>query len=235
MLDFVGIGAQKAGTTWLYAMLSLHPGLRFPAGKEVHYWDAQLARGLPWYHSLFPTTPGQLNGEITPAYAILPTLTIAQVKQAFPELRLFYIMRNPIHRAWSSALMALGRAEMTLPEASDEWFIDHFLSAGSLARGNYAACLQNWWQFFAKEQLLVLFYEQIQDDPEGLLVSCLDHLGLNHEDYFESIRPQIDTRVFAGLGHTIRPSLLPALREIYHPVVENLSMVLNKDMSHWKT
>jgi hypothetical protein len=32
MLDFLGIGAQKAGTTWLYERLSQHPAVRFPAG-----------------------------------------------------------------------------------------------------------------------------------------------------------------------------------------------------------
>lgn len=39
MLDFLGIGAQKAGTTWLYEKLRLHPDIAFPAGKEVHFWD----------------------------------------------------------------------------------------------------------------------------------------------------------------------------------------------------
>ncbi|MDX1784528.1 MAG: sulfotransferase [Roseovarius sp.] len=35
---FLGIGAMKAGTTWLYAMLDRHPQLHFCPEKEVHYF-----------------------------------------------------------------------------------------------------------------------------------------------------------------------------------------------------
>jgi hypothetical protein len=36
---FVGIGAQKAGTTWLYDQLALHPQVALPDCKEVHFFD----------------------------------------------------------------------------------------------------------------------------------------------------------------------------------------------------
>jgi hypothetical protein len=36
---FLGIGAQKAGTTWLHAVLSAHRNLWLPHVKEVHYFD----------------------------------------------------------------------------------------------------------------------------------------------------------------------------------------------------
>ena len=234
MLHFIGIGAQKAGTTWLYEMLSRHPGIAFPAGKEVHFWDAHFERGLPWYDACFPDSAARLNGEITPAYAMLPSERIALIKQAYPELRLFYILRNPIQRAWSSALMALGRAEMTLEEASDQWFIDHSLSAGSLARGDYADCLQNWREHFSADQILILYYEQIRLDPAALLCTCLAHLGLEHGIFLDEVREQMSGRVFAGAGHALRPTLLPILREIYYPQIERLSLLLNKDLSHWK-
>jgi hypothetical protein len=59
-----------------------------------------------------------------------------QVHARFPDARLIYLIRNPIERAWSSALMALRGAEFAFDEASDAWFIDHFHSRGSLSRGN---------------------------------------------------------------------------------------------------
>ena len=34
-----GIGATKAGTTWLYRYLHDHPQCAMPAVKEAHYWD----------------------------------------------------------------------------------------------------------------------------------------------------------------------------------------------------
>ena len=46
--DFLGVGAQKAGTTWLYRNLQAHPEIWMPPIKELHYFDekAQLEGGL---------------------------------------------------------------------------------------------------------------------------------------------------------------------------------------------
>lgn len=41
MPDFIGIGAQKAGTTWLYDMLAQNPSIWLPPLKELHYFDRQ--------------------------------------------------------------------------------------------------------------------------------------------------------------------------------------------------
>ena len=37
--DFIGIGAQKAGTTWLHRNLQAHPGIWMPKEKEIHCFD----------------------------------------------------------------------------------------------------------------------------------------------------------------------------------------------------
>jgi hypothetical protein len=136
MIDFLGIGAQKAGTTWIYQHLSRHPDIRFPAGKEVHFWDCCRANGVEWWTGLFADGhPRRKQGEITPAYATLDEATIREIAALLPSLRVFYSLRNPMARAWSSALMVLERAEMTIDDASHPWFLDHFKSAGSRRRG----------------------------------------------------------------------------------------------------
>jgi hypothetical protein len=233
MLSFLGIGAQKAGTTWLYEMLRRHPGLAFPAGKEVHFWDANRHLGLEWYRAQFADSDGRKVGEITPAYAILPLDTIQEIYRFNPALRLLYIIRDPIQRAWSAALMAVGRAEMREEEASDQWFIDHFRSAGSMQRGDYEQCLRNWRRVFPTEQLLVVRYETIEEDPLGLLRACCRHLQVD-EGWFQQAPPgRLRERVFAGHGTPIRPSLLPVLREIYRPKVQSLAAYLGADLSSW--
>ena len=45
--DFLGIGAQKAGTTWLARSLARHPAIHIPARKEIHYFDRSLAYPTP--------------------------------------------------------------------------------------------------------------------------------------------------------------------------------------------
>lgn len=216
MLDFLGIGAQKAGTTWLYEMLKLHTQVRFPdIGKEVHFWDAHYSKGIGWYKALFDKGDQWKHGEITPAYAILPRERIRELYSLYPKVRIFYIVRDPMERAWSSALMALARAEMQLEEASDQWFIDHFHSQGSLMRGDYEVCLRNWLSVYPQEQLMVLRYEDIAARPRELLFELAHHIGLDTETYRSLEDGVLHRKVFSGGGVPIRESLKPVLEEIY--------------------
>jgi len=238
MLNFLGIGAQKAGTTWLYEMLSLNPAIDFPAEKEVHFWNAQQGEGIAWYDSLFKNgKPEHIQGEITPAYALLNLDDIKKIHAHYPHLRLIYIIRNPIERAWSSALMALGRAEMLISEASDQWFIDHFNSKGSLQRGDYENCIRKWRRVYDSEQLLILRYEEIKNSPRDLLVKCCEHLGVKSDSYL-AMNDEIFQKRVVPEGtqisqYVLRPSLRPVLQEIYREKIARLSDYLAQDFSNW--
>lgn len=49
--QFLIIGAQKAGTTWLFKNLESHPEIWLPPEKELHFFD--LPPGMPLYWLLF--------------------------------------------------------------------------------------------------------------------------------------------------------------------------------------
>ena len=230
MLNFLGIGAQKAGTTWLYEMLNHHTDISFPAGKEVHFWNRQ-QQEVDWYKSLFINT--KVAGDITPAYSFLTIKVIKQIYFHYPEIKLIYIIRNPIHRAWSSALMALSRAEMTIEEASDQWFIDHFNSQGSLQRGDYETCIKNWLHVFPNQQLLILHFEEITTNPQQLLIRCCQHLNIDPTIYLSIENNIFQEKVFAGNGQTLRPSLYPFLFQIYESKIIKLEKYLQQDFSDW--
>jgi Sulfotransferase domain len=232
-IGFLGIGAQKAGTTWLYSQLKQHPEIDFPLGKEVHFWNKpHRPDQVEAYLKKF-SHDHRRQGEITPAYAMLPLPIIETIHRCNPDLQLIYMIRNPIDRAWSSALMALGRAELAIHEASDQWFIDHFRSAGSLARGDYEGCLRTWRQVFAPEQALVLRFEDINEAPERLLNECFRFLCVEQIEN-EMLREWgCRDRVFAGPRHAIRPSLLAVLRELYQTRIESLAAYLDQDLGAW--
>ncbi len=232
MLDFLGIGAQKTGTTWLYEMLRQHPQLSFPGGKEMHFWNAHRSLGVDWYLSHF-NDAGKKNGEITPAYAMLPIETIQEIRTINPNLRLTYTLRNPIERAWSSARMALNRAEMEPDEASDQWFMDHFNSRGSLGRGDYERCIRNWRSVFGEEQLQILRYEDIVNRPRTLLQSCCRHFCIDANWANELPEETISKQVFVGNKSPIRPSLLKFLLHLYQPRVDSLAEYLHLDLNSW--
>ena len=52
--DFLGIGAQKAGTTWLSQMLGQHPQIWTPPFKEVQFFNHRFVeehrQWLPWHY-----------------------------------------------------------------------------------------------------------------------------------------------------------------------------------------
>lgn len=234
LIDFIGIGAQKAATTWLYEKLRLHPKVAFPAGKEIHFWDLNYCRGLEWYRSRFDTRKicGTRFGEITPAYAILAPDKIRECYKNVPNIKLIYLLRNPMERAWSSAKMALARAEMEISEASNQWFIDHFKSRGSMMRGDYEQCLRSWLSVYPEQQLLLCYYEDLKAEPEALLRRCFRHIGVEDDNYDWSV--DLKSKVFASQDYPLPDHLRLELQRIYLPKIASLERYLGKDLSGWQ-
>jgi hypothetical protein len=231
MLKFICIGAQKSGTTWLYHQLSQIEQVRFPGGKEIHYWNARYRHEpLSWYQALFSRDERLIEGDITPAYATLDIDTIRRVHRHYPAIKILFILRNPIERAWSSALMAMQRAELELDEVSDQWFVDHFNSRGSRARGAYEATLRRWRDVFGEGAVSVLMYDDIKTRPFEVMAGVCEFLQLPLP---AAKLEKANERVFAGPGFTIRPGLIPILTDLYRNDIHSLSDYLNKDLSHW--
>jgi hypothetical protein len=237
-IQFIGIGAQKCGTTWLYEHLLEHPQLQFPAGKETHFWDQSRPKGVSidlWLDQFRGARRNAKVGEITPAYSFLEEERIKEMFGVAPHLRLFLSVRNPMGRAWSHALMALGRAEMLIHEASDQWFLDHFHSEGSRSRGDYPRCINTWRSVFPPSSLQIIVFDDICNAPRKVLTDLATHLGVDGSFYDSVPQAKLELAVFQGPGDPIRPSLLPYLRELYEPVIMELSDMIDRDLSHWLT
>jgi hypothetical protein len=248
-VDFLGIGAQKGGTTWLYHQLARHPQIAFPRGKEVHYWDTGGPRSADeWVRLLEPPTRNSMSGrpirtgEITPAYATLGVDTIAAIRARCPGIRVFISLRNPIERAWSAALMGLARAQMLEHEASDQWFLDHVRSAASRARGDYVGCLERWWSVFPREQLLIVFQDDISARPADVLRSLAAHLDIDASAFAALPAAEIAEIVVPGLGADVtpetppplRPSLVQPLLDLYAADIERLERLTGRDLRAWR-
>jgi len=231
MLKFMCIGAQKSGTTWLYRSLACHPSVYFPGGKEVHFWNARYSvDGIDWYRDLFNEESCMCGGDITPAYATLNKEMVAEIKKHYPELRVIFILRNPIERAWSSALMALERAELEIDEVSDQWFMDHFNSRGSLLRGDYTATLNTWLTSFCSSRIKIILYEDIEKKPGEVLDACYSFIGVGP---FVHDEIKIAEKVFKGNGAPLRRTLYAPLVKVYKEKIIELSELLNVDLKDW--
>ena len=123
--NFLGIGAQKAGTTWLYKNLRKHPQLYLPETKEIHYFDWYFYKSIKWYCKYFKSAKKtQITGEINPCYSVLSERKIKLIHKINPKLKIILLLRNPIERAWSQAVMNLvktKKANIFLQKLPHKW------------------------------------------------------------------------------------------------------------------
>jgi hypothetical protein len=218
MLKFLGIGAQKAGTTWLYENLRKHPDIYFPAGKEIHFWDNDEAVKNPEnYVSLF-NQKEMFGGDITPAYSILEKERISLIYERFPNLKIIFMVRDPRERAWSSAKMAMARAELRGHEVSDQWFIDHFLSRGSKLRGDYIRTIKNWSYFFKRESICVVDFEKLKESPFEVIYAVLSHISedlVSNSESLKACQENCTAQIFLGQAMDPSPTLQSFLNDLY--------------------
>ena len=197
--QFLGIGAQKAGTTWLHSNLARHPQLFLPAAKELHWFDWNWHRSPAAYAHWFRDAGTRMRGEITPAYAILPAAQIAMATQLMPQVRLIFLLRDPIERAWSQAQMNLvrhgGRAAESIADA--EWR-EHLSSHAVIERSRYCATLDRWGRQVPTSRILTAFFEEISVDPGALLRRTCAFLGV--DPHHEALRTAAGGVVNAGAG-----------------------------------
>jgi hypothetical protein len=231
--DFLGIGAQKSGTTWLYENLRCHPDLFLPDKKELHYFDRRFHRSLRSYARHFEAGAGKVRGEITPSYAALAPSRIRYIRAIMPQARLIFLMRNPIDRAWSQALMnVLTRANRAFDDVGDEEFLAHLRHERSIIRGDYNRILERWLAVFPKEQLLVGFFEDVRERPKELLTEVFNHIGVSPDvDWTAFPCNQV---VYSGVGIPLPDRFRAALEQIYDPEIELLVQQFGPRIAHWR-
>lgn len=187
--DFIGIGAQKAATTWLFQCLKMHPDVYFPRGKEIHFWDRrdQNNRPIEEYEDIFSSQQidhiGGKLGDITPAYMLISDDRIAEIKQLAPDVRLILVARNPVERAISAVLQVL-RGQGVDPIQCESKHIDSLLFSNYITEcGLYGKHLQRWLRVFSTEQVHVMLNDDIGADPRGTMKQIARHVGVEPDVY----------------------------------------------------
>ncbi len=231
--QFLGIGAPKAGTTWLHHNLAAHPNLYLPDRKELHFFTGHQYRGVRWYARQFSAAGDRMPGEITPGYATLPAAEIAGIRRLLPDARLLLLVRNPVDRAWSHAVMKLARETgRAIDEVPDAEYIAHFRGEHSMQRGDYRRMISTWTSVFPSERLWVWSFDDIINNPQRLLTSAFRHLGVDEVTDWSGFpyAQVIDRGVHGGTdvfdkspGPDIPERLRPALEDLLLPQIEQLA------------
>jgi hypothetical protein len=176
-MDFIGVGAQKAGTSWIYACLYDHPELCLPF-KEIHFFSREryVTKGLDWYRNRFDTCkPGQLRGEYSTSYMYTPEAAV-RIKKDFPNVKIIMSLRNPVDRAYSHYINSIKAGEIEEHISFEEFCNDR---ADALGQGMYYEQVKRYVDLFPREQLHICFYEDIEKDPLIFIQSIYRFLGVD--------------------------------------------------------
>ena len=227
---FVGLGAQKAGTSWWNALIHEHPLVHRAGGqpKELHFFDRaweepveEADLRLYWQH--FPRPEGGVAGEWTPGY-LIDFWTPELIARAAPEARILVLLRDPVERL---------RSGITHQLATSRTPLTHRDIQGAFQRGLYAPQLRRVLAAFPAEQVLIGQYEACRADPAAELARTIEFLGLPP---FEPSAGALEGAVNPTTSRKFEPSpaLRRALLEGYAPDLEQLSEIIpGLDLSRW--
>ena len=173
--DFIGVGTQRSGTTWMQRLLMDHPRIHLPRDrrKEQHFFDwfgktAMTDADIRRYHEAFPRPPGDIAGEWTPRY-MRDIWTPRLIPRAAPEARILVIFRDPVERYRSGVLHTLSRR----PGRNAT-----YLATDAVERGRYALHLKRVFDYFDRDQVLILQFERGLAEPLEHYHRTLEFIGL---------------------------------------------------------
>ncbi|MDA0729311.1 MAG: sulfotransferase [Bacteroidetes bacterium] len=247
-IDFVIVGAQKAGTSVLHAFLTQHPQISMPVKKEMHYFNrtSSLDFSLPlWrdrkrllFHNAFPgfPEPSMIYGEATPHYMTWD-VALDRIHTYNPNIRVVAVLRNPIARAFSHWNMEWQRG---LVQTDFETAIKQELSTlqqthealdkvySFVQRGLYAHQVERLWRKFGRANVHIIKHANLLHHHEKTLRDLHSFLGVSHH----GTKAQ---KVHERSYHTgLREETRQALLRLYHKDIERIESMLGWDCSDWR-
>jgi hypothetical protein len=205
--DFLCVGAQKGGTSWLYQQLERHPDFWMPPVTELHYLDS-LNRtrrfypprcrdqrdasfldsmknlsalsyiNLENYGRLFEYKGSLVSGDISPAYSTLSDEIIQRVVNSFPDLNVIFLAGDPVERASSQLSMGIRLGMISPFDPTDaDEVIRNLLNPGVLLRSHPSKIVARWRRYVRPDLFRIYFFDDLKKNPAELRRSILSFLG----------------------------------------------------------
>lgn len=194
-ITFLCVGTQKGGTTSLHDILVQHPEICLPYNKETKFFieDYRFNEGLEFYLSFFRNCAREdsLWGEVDPDYMYFKKAVKRIYTTLGSDIKLIFIFRNPVERAYSHYLMSLGRGIEDRPfeetialerkriEQGD--FYRHHFSY--FERGFYFKQVSEFLKYFPKENMFFMVFEKFIAEKESVMKELLKFIGVKDYNY----------------------------------------------------
>ncbi len=221
--NFLVIGPQRTGTTWLYKNLIRHPEVFMSKEKEIHFFNMlnktqhvkYRSADLGWYLKFFYDTPlsyvqkylscylryqkvykPKIRGEACASYAAMEEDLVSEVITLNPEIKIILMIRDPLQRAWSHAKKDLvkRRRLQSINEVSEDE-IEYFLKDPyQVACGKYTMAIDKWSTQLQDGNLFIGLFDEIIHAPKELLKKIFIFLGLDYDAaYVQAAEVQVNT------------------------------------------
>ncbi|UZS00179.1 sulfotransferase domain-containing protein [Chondrinema litorale] len=176
--NFLIIGAPRAGTTWIDKNIRCHPEIYLPPKKEVHFFDNNYEKGVDYYMSNFDGVSNEKAiGEITPSYLHRDQIA-EKIYRTLGDIKLIMCLRNPTERLYSR----YWNAKSKFAENKNLSFEEKINSKEEfIQEGLYFTHIEKYLKLFSKENILILLYDDLKNDPELFLKSIYNFLEVDAE------------------------------------------------------
>lgn len=171
--NFLYIGPDKAGSSWLHEVLMRHRQIYLTPAKDLYYFDRYYEKGTDWYASHFVRASDQLIvGEVCQDYLFSPSAP-ERIGQTLDAPRFMVTLRDPVGRAFSSYLYTLkmGRRLGTFSEALTD-------RPELLEHGRYGRALDRFADRFGTQSVYVSVFDDLQQNPQTFIDGVLEFLDV---------------------------------------------------------
>ena len=179
--NFLYLGPDKSGSSWLFEVLRNHPDCFVPACKDVYYFDEHYDKGMDWYLDFFrdarPGVPAM--GELSHSY-LFSMEAADRIRQDLPGVKLMASLRQPVERCYSHYLYLVSSGLVTSSFAET---IDN--RPGLTRSSYYAKSVEGYLERFGAERFKVLFFDDLKKDPRHYASQVYDFLGLSFNEAFD--------------------------------------------------
>ena len=181
--NFIFAGAPKSGSSTLFEYIRQHPDIYMSVIKEPFFFDFNYEKGVSYYEDFFKQhNQEKIVGEATVWYMSWPNVP-KRIYKTIPNVKLLFVLRNPIDRAFSNYLMDL-RSGYYTPQQTFGYVIRNEKSVPGLDRrivsgGFYYQHIKQFEQYFDRQRMLILLYDDLKQDIRSVERCVYQFLDIN--------------------------------------------------------
>jgi len=211
VVDFIIIGAMKAGSTTLTDYLRQNDNICMSEPKEPQFFSRNLSTmTIEEYESLWEY-PNKICGEASTCYSRWPKYTDipSQIYQYNPNMKLVYILRDPIERAYSHY-----RHNVLTDKLSYKSFQDALdKSEEIISSSMYMMQIERYLEYFPREQILLVDFDDLIHNNIHVINEIERFLGVK-VSLSEEINDTYANKVGIGAASRTLRDLLDKVRNL---------------------